>query len=128
MRGISTRWLLRRLPWVETTAGTYRVNRRASHAIGSGPAAFYRTGDDVAVVPSSLSELPLFRGFTDQHMLDAIADRLVQGQFEPGDVLVEAGHPIETAFLIAHGKAAKTVGGKYDDPVTHGTLGDGDYF
>ena len=28
MQGISSRWLLRKLPWVQVSGGTYRVNRR----------------------------------------------------------------------------------------------------
>lgn len=28
MQGISSRWLLRALPWVHVSGGTYRVNRR----------------------------------------------------------------------------------------------------
>jgi hypothetical protein len=28
MQGISSRWLLRVLPWVQVSGGTYRVNRR----------------------------------------------------------------------------------------------------
>lgn len=36
MQGITSRWLLRILPWVQVPAGTYRVNRRLSYAVGEG--------------------------------------------------------------------------------------------
>ena len=36
MQGITSRWLLRVLPWVEATGGAYRVNRRLSYAVGDG--------------------------------------------------------------------------------------------
>ena len=36
MQGISPRWLLRMLPWVEVAGGAYRVNRRLSYAVGDG--------------------------------------------------------------------------------------------
>jgi len=36
MQGITSRWLLRVLPWVEASGGAYRVNRRLSHAVGRG--------------------------------------------------------------------------------------------
>ena len=36
MQGISPRWLLRMLPWVEVAAGSYRVNRRLTYAVGDG--------------------------------------------------------------------------------------------
>ncbi|WP_312871817.1 family 2B encapsulin nanocompartment shell protein [Amycolatopsis acididurans] len=126
-RGITSRWLLRRLPWVETTAGTYRVNRRLTHATGEGRAAFYSAGGDVRVVPESLAELPLFHGFTDQDVLRAVAERMVPREYRPGDVLAEAGSPPEAGFLIAHGKVSKTSTGPYGEPATLGVLADGDY-
>ena len=36
MQEITSRWLLRMLPWVEVKGGTYRVNRRLSYAVGDG--------------------------------------------------------------------------------------------
>ncbi|UZF70297.1 Crp/Fnr family transcriptional regulator, partial [Amycolatopsis mediterranei] len=36
MRGITTRWLLSQLPWVEVPAGSYRVNRRLTYTLGDG--------------------------------------------------------------------------------------------
>src|SRR4051812_36486327 len=34
MQNISSRWLLKILPWVQVSAGTYRVNRRLSYSVG----------------------------------------------------------------------------------------------
>jgi hypothetical protein len=48
MQGISSRWLLRVLPWVEVSAGTYRVNRRLAYAVGEGLVAVAQTADQVA--------------------------------------------------------------------------------
>jgi hypothetical protein len=36
MQGITSRWLLRLLPWVAASGGTYRVNRRLSCTVGTG--------------------------------------------------------------------------------------------
>jgi len=33
MQGITSRWLLRQLPWVQASGGTYRVNRRLSYVV-----------------------------------------------------------------------------------------------
>ena len=44
MQGISSRWLLRVLPWVETKGGVYRVNRRLSYAVGDGRVTFTNVG------------------------------------------------------------------------------------
>ncbi|MFD6366235.1 Crp/Fnr family transcriptional regulator, partial [Streptomyces roseolus] len=34
MQEITSRWLLRTLPWVETKGGAYRVNRRLTYTVG----------------------------------------------------------------------------------------------
>ncbi|GHC33246.1 family 2B encapsulin nanocompartment shell protein [Streptomyces cinnamoneus] len=128
MRGISSRWLLRVLPWVQVSAGTYRVNRRLTYTVGDGRVEFVSTGSNVRVIPPELGELPLLRGFEDSAALEALADAFVQREYAAGDTLVEAGRPADHIFLIAHGKLAKTGTGKYGDETALGTLADGDYF
>ncbi|MGH4019652.1 MAG: family 2B encapsulin nanocompartment shell protein [Pseudonocardiaceae bacterium] len=128
MQGITSRWLLRVLPWVEATGGTYRVNRRRSYAVGDGRLTFTNVGADVQVIPQELGELPLLRGFDDTELLTALAEQLVQQEFEAGDVLVEAGQPADQVFLIAHGKVNIIGTGKYGTPTVLDVLADGDYF
>ncbi|KJY40937.1 Crp/Fnr family transcriptional regulator, partial [Streptomyces sp. NRRL B-1568] len=128
MRGISSRWLLRVLPWVQVSAGTYRVNRRLSYTVGDGRVEFTSTGTEVRVIPPELGELPLLRGFGDSDTLEALANGFVQREYAAGDTLVEAGQPADQVFLIAHGKLTKTGTGEYGDETTLGTLADGDYF
>ncbi|TNC27765.1 family 2B encapsulin nanocompartment shell protein [Amycolatopsis alkalitolerans] len=126
-RGITSRWLLRLLPWVETTAGTYRVNRRLTHEAGAGRAAFDVMGDEVRVVPESLAELAVFRGLRDDDVLAAIADLLVRRDYQAGEVIAEAGAPAGEGVLVVHGKVRRSVTGRYGEPSTLGVLADGDY-
>ncbi|MBY8853787.1 Crp/Fnr family transcriptional regulator, partial [Saccharothrix sp. MB29] len=63
MQGISPRWLLRKLPWVSTQAGTYRVNRRLSYALRDGRVTFTSTGAHVRVKPQGLPQLTRLRDF-----------------------------------------------------------------
>ncbi|MEO5728744.1 MAG: cyclic nucleotide-binding domain-containing protein, partial [Byssovorax sp.] len=128
MQGISPRWLLRMLPWVDVTGGTYRVNRRLSYAVGDGRLSFSNIGARVQVVPQELCELPLLRGFDDDAVLSALASRFVQKEYKVGELIVEAGHPAEHVFLIAHGKATKLGAGMYGDEISLGVLADGDHF
>jgi CRP-like cAMP-binding protein len=128
MQGITSRWLLRILPWVQVSGGTYRVNRRLSYAVGDGRVSFTTTGAEVRVIPQELCELPLLRGVDDVAMLSALADRFVQQEFEPGAVIVEKGQPADRVFLIAHGKANKIGVGKYGDQTVLDVLIDGDHF
>src|ERR1700730_17786567 len=51
MQGISSRWLLKMLPWVQVSGGTYRVNRRLTYAAGRGRVGFAKTGGQVRVIP-----------------------------------------------------------------------------
>ncbi|MEU5693019.1 family 2B encapsulin nanocompartment shell protein [Actinosynnema sp. NPDC020468] len=128
MQGISPRWLLRRLPWVQLGAGTYRVNRRLTYAVGDGRLTFTGTGDDIRVVPQELRELPALRDFPDDDVLAALADRFEQRSFEPGQVVVEAGAPADAVYLLAHGKVNKVGLGEYGDQTVLDTLAGGDYF
>jgi len=128
MQGISSRWLLKVLPWVQASGGAYRVNRRLTYAVGDGRLTFTNTGADVRVIPQELTELPLLRGFEDVAVLAALADRFRQREFAPGEVVVEAGRPQDQVFLIAHGKVNKIGQGEYGDQTVLGVLANGDYF
>jgi hypothetical protein len=128
MQGISSRWLLKVLPWVQVSSGTYRVNRRLSYPVGDGRVSFIATGADVKVIPETLRELGLLRGFDDVAVLGSLAERFVQRGFRAGDVMVESGKPSEQLFLIAHGKANKLAAGKYSDQALLSVLADGDHF
>ena len=128
MQGITSRWLLRLLPWVQASGGAYRVNRRLTYQVGDGRVTFTNTGADVRVIPRELCELPLLRGFDDESVLATLADRFVQQEYEPGDVLVKSGQPANQVFLIAHGKVNKIGAGEYGDQTVLGVLADGSYF
>ncbi|MFE2376090.1 family 2B encapsulin nanocompartment shell protein [Streptomyces sp. NPDC059398] len=128
MQEITSRWLLRMLPWVETKGGAYRVNRRLSYTVGDGVIEFVQDGSGVRVVPRELGELALLRGFDDVEVLTAIADRCVQRDFRAGEVLAERGSPAEQIHLIAHGRVRQTSIGKYGDETAVALLADGDRF
>jgi CRP-like cAMP-binding protein len=128
MQGITSRWLLRLLPWVEATGGTYRVNRRLSYTVGDGQITFIATGDQVRVIPDELRELPPLRDFEDHDVLTALAGRFEQQQYSPGEVIAEFGHEADRVFLIAHGKVNKVGTGKYGNAAVLGVLADGQYF
>ncbi|MGW7069254.1 family 2B encapsulin nanocompartment shell protein [Streptomyces sp. NPDC054855] len=128
MQEITSRWLLRMLPWVETKGGAYRVNRRLSYTVGDGRIEFVQDGGDVRVIPRELGELALLRGFDDVDVLTAIAGRCVQRDFRAGEVLVERGTPAGELHLIAHGRISQKSVGKYGDEVGVAVLADGDRF
>ncbi|MBN6039258.1 cyclic nucleotide-binding domain-containing protein [Amycolatopsis sp. 195334CR] len=127
MQGISSRWLLRVLPWVQAQGGAYRVNRRLSYTLGDGRVSFTNVGSEVRVIPQELRELPTLHGFEDDELLAALAGRFTQQEFEAGDVIAEAGTPVDRVLLIAHGKVNQIGRGRYGDQTVLGVLADGEY-
>ncbi|MFD8685899.1 family 2B encapsulin nanocompartment shell protein [Streptomyces sp. NPDC059651] len=128
MQEITSRWLLRMLPWVETKGGAYRVNRRLTYTVGDGVVEFVQDGSGVRVIPRELGELALLRGFDDVEVLTALADRCVQRDFHTGETLVERGAPADELHLIAHGRIGQSTVGNYGDEVVLDVLADGDRF
>ncbi len=128
MQGISSRWLLRKLPWVDVPGGSYRVNRRLSFTVGDGKVSFDKNGSKVRVVPAELAELPLLRGFDDHTALGALADKFVQKEYDPGQVIVQEGRKADHVFLVAHGRVEKVRPAKYEGEAIVGRLSDGDSF
>jgi hypothetical protein len=128
MQGISPRWLLRMLPWVEAKGGAYRVNRRLRYTIGDGIITFTSSGREVRVIPAELRELPVLRDFTDEAVLGALAGRFESRQYAPGDVIAEFGHQADCLYVIVHGRVSKIGTGKYGNATLAGVLADGQYF
>jgi CRP-like cAMP-binding protein len=128
MQEISSRWLLRMLPWEEASGGTYRVNRRLTYNVGDGRVTCSNVGTDVQVIPRELTELPLLRGYDDADVLSALAERHEQREYDAGDVIVEFGNPSDQSFVIAHGKVNKIGPGQYGAQTVLDVLANGDHF
>ncbi|MEU8762581.1 family 2B encapsulin nanocompartment shell protein [Streptomyces sp. NPDC048659] len=127
MEEISSRWLLRTLPWVEVKGGTYRVNRRLSYSVGDGRVTFVQTGGRVAVIPAELGELPALRGYEDPDVLAELAARCRQRELAAGEVLAARGEPADRVLLLAHGRVERIGAGPYGDETVLGVLADGSY-
>jgi CRP-like cAMP-binding protein len=128
MQEISSRWLLRMLPWVNVQGGAYRVNRRLTYSVGDGRLTFVKTGERVEVVPAELSELPALRNYEDEEVFAELARRCQQREFAPGSEIASFGSANDEVFLLAHGKVEKIGTGLYGDDTELGMLADGAYF
>ncbi|MGQ0838209.1 family 2B encapsulin nanocompartment shell protein [Actinokineospora sp.] len=138
MQEITSRWLLRKLPWVQVAGGTYRVNQRRSYIVGDGRIAVdYVVGDgrievnraeQARVVPGDLRELAFLRDFEDEAAFTALAALFTQEEYSAGDTIVEWGHAEDRFVVIAHGRVEQHTAGHYDDEAVVGVLADGDYF
>jgi len=128
MQGISPRWLLRVLPWVSVTGGTFRVNRRMSYSVGDGRLEFSNIGAKAQVIPQELTELPLLRGFADETVLNILAARFEQAEYKAGQMIVQRGASAEHIFLLVHGKANKLGVSQYGEETVIETIADGAHF
>ncbi len=130
MQGVTSRWLLRILPWIQASGGTFRVNRRLSYAPDAGRVRFTETGGGagVRVDPQALGELPPLRGFVDAEVFEGLAERFVQRQFASGEVVVQSGQPADQVVLIVHGKVELIGSGRYGGETLLRVLSDGEYF
>jgi CRP-like cAMP-binding protein len=127
MQAITSRWLLKTLPWVDVKGGAYRVNRRLQLRTGRGRVHFEQNGaDDIRVIPETLTELPILRGYSDTEVLREIAGRFQPREVRPGQVLFEAGQPVTEAYLVAHGRFTRYAEGKYGDEEVVGVVTGGD--
>ncbi len=71
MEALSSRNLLKVLPWVNVQGGYYRVNRRLVIEIRAGKVSFVEVDPDpLAVVPLSLRQIPSFRNIDDDTVLE----------------------------------------------------------
>ncbi|WP_431035794.1 family 2B encapsulin nanocompartment shell protein [Streptomyces sp. P6-2-1] len=128
MQEITSRWLLKALPWVSVQGGTYRVNRRLSYSVGDGRVTFVQTGSQVSVIPDELRELPPLRDFDDAEALRELAGRCEQRVYPAGTVITTAGEAADSVHLLAHGRIARLGTGSYGDETSLGVIGDGSYF
>ncbi|MFB8171448.1 family 2B encapsulin nanocompartment shell protein [Kitasatospora purpeofusca] len=128
MQGISSRWLLRILPWVDVPGGTYRVNRRLSFAVGDGRVKFDTAGRRIHVVPQTLREIGPLRELTDDAALVALAGAFEQDEVEPGTVLAHATEKADRLVLVVRGKVDRVAPGEYTEAVSHGLLAQGSHF
>ncbi|MFI9352297.1 family 2B encapsulin nanocompartment shell protein [Streptomyces lydicus] len=127
MQAITSRWLLKSLPWVDVKGGTYRVNRRLQLRVGRGRVEFEQNGaDDIRVIPRTLTELPALRGYDDGEVLKELAGRFRVREVRAGQVLFEAGQPATEAYLVVHGRFARYTAGKYGEEEVIGVVTDGD--
>ncbi|TDU76045.1 family 2B encapsulin nanocompartment shell protein [Streptomyces sp. KS 21] len=128
MQEITSRWLLKMLPWVSVQGGTYRVNRRLSYSVGDGRVEFIKTGTQVQVIPAELGELPLLRTYEDLDVLSELAQRCRQVDFEAGQELTSFGSASDQVFLLAHGRIDQVGPGPYGEDAVLRTVADGAYF
>ncbi|MFB7875796.1 family 2B encapsulin nanocompartment shell protein [Nocardia sp. NPDC056064] len=128
MQGITSRWLLKLLPWVQADGGVYRVNRRLTYTVGDGLITCYDTAGEARILAPDLRELRSLRHYPDDAALQALADSFTERRYEAGEIIAEAGSPAGELVVLAHGKADKLGTGAYGEPTVLEIMTDGHFF
>ena len=129
MQGITPRYLLRQLPWVEAKGAVYRVNRRLTYTLGDGRIEFTSTGSQVQVIPAELGELPLLRGFADELALVALAGRFEQREYAAGRGARRIGHQAATRCICSRtAGSTRSAPASTANEIVLGVLSDGEQF
>ncbi|GAB2746012.1 family 2B encapsulin nanocompartment shell protein [Salinifilum aidingensis] len=127
MRGISPRYLLRALPWVDAPSGVYRVNRRRTVLLGDDAINTTTEGGTPRIAPEELREVPYLRE-VDEALLTTLAEAFTRVDFTAGQVLGVEGSPSEQLWVLVQGRAEKTTTGRYDETARVDVIADGQFF
>lgn len=127
MVGITPRYLLRLLPWVEVNAGTYRINRQRVVLAQDEKIKFDFEGGDSPLMADHLRALPLFRN-VDQPILEKLAHNFKGEIYPSGEVIIREGDPGDKFYVIVSGKAEVKQAGRHDRDIQLGILNEGSCF
>jgi len=125
---LTPRWLLRLLPWVEVSGGTYRVNRRKMVVkplervqIVSDRGSFQVKG------PRELAKIRLFADLDDDS-LKMVLGLMRHESFAAGQTICAQDDDGDKFYLICQGRTEVFTTGPNGDRLRMALLGQGDYF
>lgn len=127
MVGITPRWLLKMLPWVNVEAGTYRVNRRKTIVRHRRRVTPLLEGNGKRVKEADLAALACFEGVA-AGVLSEIAHGFTTKTFTPGDAVTKEGDKADEFYVVARGKLEAFVRGAHGEMLRVAVLGPGDHF
>ena len=127
MLGLTPRYFLRLLPWINVESGTYRVNRRKILLREDKKIPITIEDESVRLEPQQLRALAVLRDVEDC-VIESLTEKFVKEQHKAGDLIVKEGEPGDKFFIIARGKVEVSTKGRYGQKVPLAILGDGDFF
>ena len=126
MTGITPRWLLKLLPWVQVESGTYRVNR-TKIVLKERAKVNLVFNDDGILESDELRTIPMMQNLDDE-IVEALAARFQNQKYDAGKTIVSQGEQGDTFYIIERGKVELSVVGEAGEKLLLGVLGVGDYF
>jgi Cyclic nucleotide-binding domain len=125
--GITPRWLLHFLPWVQVQSGTYRVNRTKIVLKEGLKLRVNDNNGNWAIAPEDLSALPIFSKL-DLSYIAGLSSRLQNEYANLGQTLINEGEQGNKFYIIVQGKVEVVTTGEHGESLRVALLGAGDFF
>jgi CRP-like cAMP-binding protein len=127
MMSITPRWLLKLLPWVHVSSGTYRVNRTKIELQKPDRIGIDFHEGDPSFKPDALKSIPLFSSFNDE-IITGLAKKFVLEESDLGNTLILEGEERHKLFIIAHGQVEILSKGLHGEELRIALLSEGEFF
>lgn len=128
MEGISSRNLIKQLPWVSVTGGYFRVNRRQVLEIRPGMVTFDTSDRTPKIFGPSLSQMPSLSKIENEEILNRIAEAAELQEFEKNTPILEQGSEPNAIYIIYNGKVSFIEPGIFEANNETGSMGPAQYF
>src|ERR1700733_2899580 len=112
--GITPRWLLQLLPWVDAGAGTYRVNRRKVVIPEDEHVVTTVVDGKASVEACDLRSLSLLRSL-DDGLIEKLSKAFVSETHPAGTTLIKEGTVGDRVYIIAQGSVEASTTGAYGE-------------
>ena len=127
MMSITPRWLLRLLPWVQVSGGTYRVNRTKVELSKAERIDIDFVGGVASFSPEALRSVPLFSRLP-VDITTRMANRFKTEVVSLGNELVVEGEDGNKFFIIAEGQVEVLSKGAHGSNLRIALLTEGEFF
>jgi CRP-like cAMP-binding protein len=127
MRGITPRWLLHFLPWVQVGSGTYRVNRTKVVLKQAQKVRVNSDNGRSGVTPENLRSIPILSAINLSEA-NALSSRLQSEFFEIGQTIIHEGQRADKLYIVAQGELEVLKRGDQGENLRVAILEGGDYF
>ena len=126
--GLTPRYLLKLLPWVNVQSGTFRVNRRKVAIVDGGKIKARVEGKKAIIEDAAaLRALPILQSLS-QSFLETLSSRFSAESCDQGSVVFEEGSKGDKLYILVQGKVDVSRSDAENEKVQIAVLNDGDYF
>ena len=127
MGSITPRLLLKLLPWVQVSGGTFRVNRTKVELRKNDRLPIQYVNGVPSFTAKNLKAIPLFSEFDDE-ILNRLVNSFEAKEIDVDKFFVEEGKDKQRFFIVASGQAEVISKGSHGEDLRIALLGDGEYF